>query len=256
MSTANQTNKHTLSEPTSNRQQTDSEQLQKKDEQGCQKAEHGRRMNEEKSRSSLLFFENRKGWTNTFIPINFWNMSLAKYSELHPNCAEQVAAAESYVADLLNGGRRTVVIYGPAGSGKTELACAIWNAVAPNVDDRHSYDGVLKARTADNVAFVPGMDLPDYWKRSGERENRNVSANHLDSVWFAVFDDLDKCPARGWNTQLQRLIDARTWFAPKPTVITMNTTPAQLAIKYGECGQPIVSRFERSGSLFLRIGTS
>jgi len=254
MKTETETTVSTISEPSTDLNQTEGGRLQNKAEQGYKKAEQGRTKDKRRRRSSSEFFENRKDWTDTLIPAHFQDMSLDEYADLHPDYAEQIAAAQCYVADLLNGGTRTMVAYGPPGSGKTELACAIWNAVAPRVDDRRSYDSVLLAQTADNVAFVAGMELPDYWKRSGNRENRKPAGQHLRSAWFAVLDDLDKCPAGSWSAQLQRLVDARTWSSPKPTVITMNTTPAELVRKYGECGAPILSRFERAGALFLRIG--
>jgi DNA replication protein DnaC len=198
--------------------------------------------------------QDRKQWTDGFIPPQFRGITIDYYAALHQEYGDQVAAARRYVQDTLNGGTRTLVAYGPPNSGKTELASAIWNAVAPRLTDRSAYQDALASGTADNVVFVAGQELPGYWKRAGKADDRKTNSQHIATAWFAVLDDLDKAPAGGWSPELLRLIDTRTWSCQLPTVITMNATPAELAAKHGESGGPILSRFERAGALYLRIG--
>jgi DNA replication protein DnaC len=170
--------------------------------------------------------------------------------------ADALEAAKRYAADIAAGGRHPLVIYGAPGSGKTMLAAGVWNAISPDIPDRHALRAVREAGTADNVIWVRADSLvTDYWacKEPTDRRTKEQHIYHLDTAELAVLDDLDKHPAGTWAGPLFGLIDSRCCVRQLPTVFTMNTSPTGLAREYGKYGMPIVSRLIRMGGVFVRV---
>lgn len=195
-------------------------------------------------------------WMVEMVPKRFQALTLARIKPRSQEQAESIKAVQRYAADILAGGRHSIVLYGAPGGGKTMLAAALWNEVAPRIVHRRLLHDAYEAGTADNVLWVRGDQLiPDYWK-DGEHADHRTRAErtfHLFTAGFVVLDDLDKHPVGTWAVSLYGLIDARCCHNWLPTVITMNSTPAELEATYGEQGPPIVDRLKRAGSVFVRM---
>jgi DNA replication protein DnaC len=206
--------------------------------------------------SSDIFPSQQDDWRSASVPEQFRTFRLDDMKTRSKLQADALEAAKRYAADIAAGGRHPLVIYGAPGSGKTMLAAGVWNKVAPYVPDRHALRDVRDAGTADNVVWVRGDALvTNYWvcKEPTDRRTKAQHAHHLVSANFAVLDDIDKHLEGTWASQLFGLIDDRCCQYLRPTVITMNLTPAGLAKKYGEVGDPIVSRLVRMGAVFVRV---
>ncbi len=195
-------------------------------------------------------------WIFEMVPKQFRDLMLDGIEPRSPEQAESINAVQRYTADIVAGGRHSLVLYGAPGGGKTMLAAAAWNAIAPQVVYRCRLRDVQDAGTADNVLWVRGDRLiDDYWKCSEQADRRTAAERqyHLDTAGFVVLDDLDKHPSGTWAANLFGLIDARCAYNGLPTILTMNSAPAELARKYGDNGAPIVDRLVRTGSLFVRV---
>ena len=196
-------------------------------------------------------------WIVEMVPERFQALTLDRIEPRSPEQADSIKAVQRYAEDIVAGGRHSLVLYGLPGGGKTMLAAAAWNGIAPQVAYRRRLSDVRDAGTADNVLWVRADRLiGEYWK-CGEQADRRTAEErqyHLCTAGFAVLDDLDKHPSGTWAANLFGLIDARCACSFLPTVITMNSAPAELARKYGDYGAPIVDRLVRTGSLFVRVG--
>jgi len=197
------------------------------------------------------FLSDRAEWVNSFLPEHFRGLTLTDYSVRYPGYAEITASAAHYVQDVLQGHRHSLVLYGDCDSGKTMLASIVFSAIATFIADRSRYQDLLACGTADNIAFVIAAKLPGMFR--GKTDDGQPGIPHLSSCYLLVLDDLDKCARGEWGNELLALIDARVC-QKLPTIVTMNTTPAEFEKRYGVPGEAIISRFKRTGSLFIRVG--
>jgi DNA replication protein DnaC len=182
-------------------------------------------------------------------------MQLVDYPATTRQHQAAITAAQEYVKATRAGTRRPFILFGRQGSGKTMLASCIWNELAADVPDRMSYDDAQGAGTADNIAFMNGAELVPWFRKDSEDESKTPSQKryHIGTCYLAVLDDLDKFPSGEWGNELFKVIDSRLWDDRRPTIITMNLTPAALAKRYGEAGRSIVDRFVRAGGVYIRL---
>lgn len=161
-----------------------------------------------------------------------------------------VPVVRRYIDGFLEGQRQSLVMYGSPGTGKTMTAAVIWKQVAHRVPDRFRSDAVLATGTADNFVWMIGSDIPAMAKQKPADEHKGLpSLTHCRSAYFAILDDIDKCPSV-FHPELFGILNARL-ASLLPTIITMNSTPRQLASTV--IGASLVNRFQRHKAIVMRL---
>lgn len=199
----------------------------------------------------------RAAYTKTIIPAEIRESMASHYRAVCEESRAVAAAVRGYINTAFSQ-RKSLVLYGPPGTAKTLLAAGIFNELGSRLDDRRKFEDFAAAGTADNIAWIRGDQLPGKWSHKPDDADPRSGAEwtyHLSTAHLVVIDDMDKCPVQdNWGAQLFGLIDTRLCDKRLPTIITMNHSPAGFIKRFGEAnGEPIISRIQRTGGLFIRV---
>jgi DNA replication protein DnaC len=197
---------------------------------------------------------NRTHLTDSVMHQAYNNKKLNDYNTPQPELVEIKNAINTYISNVYDS-RKSILLYGPAGSGKTTLAAAMFREIGAQLGDR-DMEGACKAGNVNNLIWTRGADLPGLWMReAGKDHDFTCWREHLQTVELLVIDDLDKCPKHeNFRLQLIALLDRRICDLHLPTILTMNMTPTKFAMEYGEdSGALIMDRLRRTGAIIIRV---
>ncbi|HEX2986129.1 MAG TPA: ATP-binding protein [Caproiciproducens sp.] len=191
---------------------------------------------EDKATVEAKAAENRlKRYKWAAIPELFRESSLNKY-ERRPGTEQAYEAVKTYLLnreDNISAGKG-LLLYGPCGTGKTHLGCAILNRV---LADSHT-------AAYWNVPEMFDLLLPG-------RAESNEQGDVLDKAYYArvlLLDDLGaEKPSEWTQKQLTIIVDAR-YRDNKPTIITTNNAGKDLL---NSCGGRVYSRLMDSRKMQL-----
>lgn len=164
-------------------------------------------------------------------------------------------AVIKYADDLKNQKPQSLLFYGRPNTAKSHMSVAVYREIVPRLitRDREGWcpqDIYNKSQTMKNHFWIRGDQLKDALCPKLDCPGKYTSF-HLQTALFGVLDDIDKFPSGNWASAIYGLIEERT-SRRLPTVISMNSTPAEFVKKYREYGEPIISRLRRNGALFVR----
>lgn len=123
-----------------------------------------------------------------------------------------------------------IMFTGPVGTGKTHLAAAIANKL---IDKLYT---VVFGNVTDIITLIKSS-----YSAKGDMSEAEI-INTITNIDLLVIDDLGKEYATENTRMLLYQIINRLYENEKPVIVTTNLTADALTVKYGERGQPIVSR--------------
>ena len=126
-------------------------------------------------------------------------------------------------------------IHGPVGSGKTGLA---WSCVV---------DAIERSRGWNEYRFVNVRQLLTRMRRSfASDEPYDPTDLLVEGTWMLVLDDLGAERVSDWTREVLATIVEGRYLDERPTIVTSNYAPSELAKRFGQddpvIGMRIVSR--------------
>jgi DNA replication protein DnaC len=135
----------------------------------------------------------------------------ARADRLDEDVAKEVTAWAGSPGPLPN-----LVLYGSVGTGKTFAAVAAAR---------------LRFDAGDEVAFWPVVELLDGLRPGGDLE---VWDQAVYDAQVLILDDLGASRATDWTDERLYALVNRRWLDERPTIVTTNIDPGQLAVALGE----------------------
>ena len=211
---------------------------------------------QESNHNFFKIIRTRTSWARGFLPaaLQDWSIEMLAVFKVAPQAA--LEGVQAWTEGVRAGSRVPLVLVGPSPL-TTRVACAVWNALAPFVPDRARYDDALRCGTADNIAFVPGNQLPRSLQPSkpwNARKEGSLSAEHLKTCMLCVLADLDLYPR--WNEsslQLCGLVKDRVATHALPTILTFGIPLHEFARRHGEYGEAICGALREAGGVFVGV---
>jgi len=134
---------------------------------------------------------------------------------------------------------RNLVIQGPVGVGKTHLAVAItWRLLVERPRHKADFWSIVDFVQMAKAVFDGDRGAKEY-------------AEQAPTIDWLIIDDLGQERPTEWTRELIYTIVSRRYNAQRPTIVTTNLTPAEIADRYGD---PVASRLFGDGALVLALG--